>query len=154
MDVVQADALRLMIKKMIFSSWNSRSTLFGGPFLKLSCYPDVDIEDKKPRLEVDPRDCPRGTTCCLKNDLTGRPSDLLAVRRSIAGNPGVETSRRANILRQLEKHPNNSMTPSECRSLGDAYFVLFCPPGAVIATTNVKDIKPMAAALGLAIDTP
>jgi hypothetical protein len=46
------------------------------------------------------------------------------------------------------------MPPKDCRRFGDAYFVLFCPDDAVVLTTNVRDIKPMADALGVSVETP
>ena len=41
-----------------------------------------------------------------------------------------------------------------CRQLGDAYFVLFCPRDTTVATTNLRDIQPLAAALGIDVATP
>jgi hypothetical protein len=46
------------------------------------------------------------------------------------------------------------MGSKECRVFGDAYFVLFCPSNAVILTTNLRDIDPMAIALGLMARRP
>ena len=43
------------------------------------------------------------------------------------------------------------MTPGDCRSFGDPYFVLFCPKAATVVSTNLRDIKPMADAIGVRV---
>ena len=44
------------------------------------------------------------------------------------------------------------MTPADCQRFGDAYFVLFCPRATII-TTNTRDLKPIADALGVPFKT-
>ncbi|HEY1731608.1 MAG TPA: hypothetical protein VGG15_07655, partial [Terriglobales bacterium] len=41
-----------------------------------------------------------------------------------------------------------------CRDLGDAIFAFFCPAEAEIATTNLRDLKPLAQAMGKAARAP
>ena len=140
---------------MIVSSWKKRSTLFGGPFHILACYPDAPLETNTPLIKIDPRDCPSGTDCCLKNILTKRQKELAAVRQSLKSRTDkLEVARFGKVIKQLEKHPTSVMRPQDCRAFGDAYFVLLCPPKAVVLTTNVRDFQPMAAVLKVKIQVP
>jgi hypothetical protein len=150
-DAIHADALRYELKRVIIRSWNKRTKLFGGPYHILSCYPDAPITADVNRLEVEPVDCPRTDECCIKPALRKRGNDLSALRSAISGEKSRKEVRdRMAVLRQLEKHFTSLMGRKECRAFGDAYFVMFCPAGAVVLTTNERDIMPMASALGVA----
>ena len=46
------------------------------------------------------------------------------------------------------------LTEEQCRFVGDAVFAFFCPDDAAILTTNVKDHKPLAEAIGKDVDWP
>jgi hypothetical protein len=154
-DRLFADALRLELKRAISASWKSRNTLFGGPYDPLSCYPDAPLNEDGGRIDISPNDCPRGPECCLKGRLVSRHDDLAAIRVALRGSADrQEIVRRARVVRQIEKHPTSIMDRDDCRSFGDAYFVLFCPNDAVIITTNMRDIEPMADALGLTAERP
>lgn len=154
-DRLMADAFRLELKLVITRAWKNRARLFGGQAQKLSCYPDSPIRETKGLLDLTPRDCPKGTECCLKRELIARPKDLKAVRTALKSlTDRKEVAVRGKIIRQLEKHPASPMGKDECQGLGDAYFVMFCPNDGVIITTNVRDIEPMATALGVAFETP
>jgi hypothetical protein len=153
-DRLLADAMRLELKRAIVSSWTKRRTLFGGPQEVLPCYPDADLAEKGTRIDVDPRDCPRGTDCCLRERLTGKQKRLANAKDALPKEDRKETRERYRVLRQLEKHPHSLMTPEDCQRFGDAYFVLFCPDGAELLTTNVRDIQPMADALQVPFSTP
>jgi hypothetical protein len=155
MDNLLADALRLEIKRAIFASWRKRKTLFGGPHHRLKCYPDADLHEVKLRVEINPRDCPADTECCLKEELSTKKKELSHARAALRGSASrPEITNRLRVLRQIEKHPQSKMGPLECRRFGDAYFVIFCPADAVIITTNVRDIEPMATRLGINVKTP
>jgi hypothetical protein len=43
---------------------------------------------------------------------------------------------------------------SKCRSLGDAVFAFLAPVDSVILTTNIKDHRPLAQALGKSAVSP
>lgn len=146
-DQLHADALRLELKRVIVGSWSKRHTLFGGAQEPLPCYPDADLIEKGTRLEVDPRDCGRGSDCCLRSRLTHRRADVGAAKDALPNEERKETRERYRVLRQLEKHPHSLMSPQDCQRFGDAYFVLFCPEDAELLTTNIRDIEPMAKAL-------
>ena len=154
-DLLIADALRLKLKQLIFHSWSQRKSLFGGQTYILICYPDREIKESKPLLNIVPVDCPNGEECCLKAPLVARANDIAIVRTALASDDGrQETVRRRQFLRQMERRPDSRMGNRQCQQFGDAYFVLFCPPGAVIITTNERDIKPMADALGISVANP
>lgn len=154
-DRLHADALRLELRRKINSSWRARKTLFGGPYHILTCYPDAELKEDGRRINLNPRDCPKGLECCLKASLEGRGKDLAAVRSALkAISDRQEVVKRAKVIRQIEKHFTSIMSNDDCRSFGDAYFVLFCPEDAVVISTNLRDIEPMAAALGIEAMSP
>lgn len=155
-DELHADLMRLELKRVIFSAWGNRNSLYGGPIQLLACYPDADLTQQRFHIDIEPRDCPKGPECCLKAALTGKKSALSIARQAIrnSGSQRTESVRRTKVLRRIEKHPTSIMDRDDCRSFGDAYFALFCPSGATIITTNLRDIEPMASALGIATDKP
>jgi len=57
-------------------------------------------------------------------------------------------------LKKLAVHPNSRFDREDCRALGDAYFALFAPADADILTTNLKDHRPLAEALGKTAVSP
>jgi hypothetical protein len=154
LDQMHADALRLELKRAIVSSWSKRHTLFGGQQEALTCYPDAELMEKGARLEAKPRDCPKGTDCCLRSRLTNKRKEVGAAKAALPDDGRKETRERFLVLRQLEKHPHTLMSPTDCQRLGDAYFVLFCPEDAELITTNVRDFEGMAKALGVTFSTP
>jgi hypothetical protein len=154
-DRLYADAFRLELRHVITRAWKARTSLFGGPQQKLRCYPDAPIQMKAGLLDLAPRDCPHGLECCLKAALVARRNDLNDARQALKPyTDRKEIAVRGRILRQLAKHPTSLMTRDECRGLGDAYFIFFCPKDGVVITTNVRDIEPMAEALGVGFETP
>lgn len=155
LDEAMTKALRLELKRIITKAWSQRAVLYGGSFHKLSCYPDFDLKERDGLFDPKPRDCPAGTQCCLKNSLDALTVAIGIVRQSI-DNTGEkkELVERRKVLRSLEKHPTTPMGPKECQRFGDAYFVLFCPDGAWLLTTNVSDMQPMANALNIRIMKP
>ena len=141
--------------RTLVTPWKARDKLFGGATQKLSCYPDAPISEKNGLIDITPKDCPKGIECCLKAPLTSRPADLKVARNALKPHTDRrEVALRGKAIRQLEKHPTSLMGPSECRALGDAYFVLFCPAKGMIITTNIRDIEPMATALGVKFEAP
>jgi hypothetical protein len=59
-----------------------------------------------------------------------------------------ETRSRRKALKELEQVGPAKFDRGRCRALGDAYFAAMCPPGAVVATTNLVDHDPLCKALG------
>jgi hypothetical protein len=146
---------RLEMKRIIFNSWSIRNSFSGGMYHELSCYPDSELKENSNIIDQDPRDCPRGIKCCLLKDLIVRLKDVESVRNSIPSSSGKkELIDRRDLLRSLYVRPSSVIGPKECRKIGDAYFVIFCPQDFTIITTNIGDIKPMADALGIDIVKP
>ncbi len=153
-DVAYADALRGKLKLAIVQSWTQRRTLFGGQKQILSCYPDREIDPNKALLDLKPFECPKGQECCLNGDLGAKRSSIALARGALDGSTQrKEILDRRQLLKHLEKHPP-ALQAIECRILGDAYFVLFCPIDAKIVTVNVRDIEPMARALNIEVEVP
>jgi len=66
----------------------------------------------------------------------------------------IENIRRAKTLKQIYRTPNRPIVDQDCKSLGDAIFVLLCPDNAVILTTNTVDYVPLAQAVGKTVVSP
>jgi hypothetical protein len=155
--VIVTDAMQLELKRVIFQAWKKRRTLHGGWANKLDCYPDFELVEKTSLINLAPRDCPSNSDCCLRSRLIRDKAKLTAVWRSLSSSPASakqEWVNRKKVLRDIEKRPHSSIGPKECRRIGDAYFVLTCPPDATIITTNIVDIQPMADAIGIAYQRP
>lgn len=58
-----------------------------------------------------------------------------------------ETQQRRKALKELQSKGPNDFSKQRCRALGDAYFAAMCPPGSVIATSNMEDFVPLCTAL-------
>lgn len=58
-----------------------------------------------------------------------------------------ETTRRRAALKELLNQGPEGFEKMRCRALGDAYFAVMCPPGAVVASTNIVDFEPLCKAL-------
>jgi hypothetical protein len=154
---IVTDAMKLELKRVIMQSWGKRHSLFGGWIQTLDCYPDVDLSVEKGTIDPAPRDCPRDADCCLRARIAANKGKLADVWRSLSQspeNPKQEWSRRKKVLRDIDKRPSDPISAKDCQSIGDAYFVLFCPSNATIVTTNVDDIRPMAEAIGITVIRP
>jgi hypothetical protein len=154
---VVTDAMQLELKRVILQAWKKRNTLGGGYAQRLDCYTDAALAEKAGAIDPAPRDCPRAADCCLRNRMVSQKAKLTAVWRALGSSASItksEWARRKKILRDIEKRPHTVIGPDECRQIGDAYFVLFCPENATIITTNIEDIKPMADAVGICFERP
>lgn len=60
--------------------------------------------------------------------------------------PKPENDKRRAAIQKLQA--GRDLNDNECRNLGDAVFALLAPAGYVIVTTNVRDHRPLARALG------
>jgi hypothetical protein len=152
LDKVHADALKFELRRRILK-WNKRDKLFGAVTHRLACYPDAEITTENNLLDLSPRDCPLRSICSLQNGLTRKA--LLSARTGIPpSSTRSEQRKRRRLLRRLAIHPSTRMDTADCRTFGDAYFVLFCPKGATILSTNLQDIEPMARPLGINVMRP
>lgn len=103
LDQLHADAIRLELKRTIVTSWNKRHSLFGGPSEPLPCYPDKDLVQKGSRIEIDPRDCGKGSDCCLRARLDGRRKDLAAAKDALPDDQRKETRERYRVRTHTTK---------------------------------------------------
>lgn len=143
-----ADRFRLAYKTLIYRSWESRRSVTTATVMDLECYVESGPrEDAKGRIDIRPRDCKNDQECCLANRLRKNPDALIKLRDSIPPSGREEDSRRREVLRKLAVH-HGTLERKDCQALGDAYFALFAPDDSDILTTNLKDHKPLAAALG------
>jgi Fe-S-cluster-containing dehydrogenase component len=100
-------------------------------------------------------DCQPINECHLAVELRGNPSALKIMKTTVDAQPTKdENVKRSQVLHDLVRLPNQKLTPKQCRHLGDAIFAYFCPVDATILTTNIKDLGPLAAALGKKAETP
>lgn len=155
-DVVQADRYRLNEGRRIRRAWKNRRAFTSRVIEELSCFDEDSFKQTDDGLfNVDPPGCRRGAKCCLVKRFG---SELRGVKqlRSVLEKSDLnraENKRRNTALKQL-LNASDRFTQSNCRGLGDAYFALISPPGAVILTTNDRDHTPLAAALGKAVEKP
>jgi hypothetical protein len=59
-----------------------------------------------------------------------------------------EDKNRRKALKHLINTPKIPLDREQCRWLGDAVFAFFCPQDAEILTTNIRDHRPLAKAIG------
>lgn len=144
-----AERYRLALKTLIYLSWESRRDVTAETVMDLDCYVEKGPRDQtNGEIDIHPRECNPGSECCIAKRLRNRVEDLIKLRSAIPSSGRQEDSRRREALRILARHPNRRFERKDCLSLGDAVFALFAPKDADILTTNVKDLKPMAEALG------
>lgn len=148
-DSSMADRLRLALRTMIELSWRKRRKITTRTVDDLTCYKEArPIFTIDGQIDLKPQQCDAEIDCHIAKKLKVRP-DLLSVLRDAVPNSGRrEDANRRNVLRKLIVHPNQPLTRKECRALGDAIFAFCAPADAEILTTNLRDLTPLAAALG------
>jgi len=155
-DTIQAAEYRLAVKRNVFKAWKLRRRLTTRVTDLLTCYSEIDpYESTGGLIEIDPVKCQPKVECCLAPKLKAQPSFLRSLSYAVKSQPDSrENQRRSQALDTLILWPREPLTESSCRSLGDAIFVFFAPTKAVILTTNVRDHKPLASALGKEVQQP
>ncbi len=151
-DVVRCDRYRLSLRRIIMRAWKKRRQLTSVVVDELSCYREDDVVEERGLIELGEVDCCPKDECCLAADLRGHPESLKKMKAAIAAQPPKkENTKRVQVLRSLTR---GKLTPKQCRYLGDAVFAHFCPPDAVILTTNITDLRPLAESLGKKAEVP
>lgn len=154
-DATQCDVYRLVLKRRIFKAWRDRRNVTTSMVLPLSCYEETAPSEKRGLIDIRPRICPKDVDCCLRQELIERPDDLKKLRAAVGAQPEKpENQKRMQALRHLIRTPRRPIGDKECRNLGDAIFAFFAPSDAAILTTNERDHRPLAEALGKKVDTP
>ncbi len=157
-DEEMADRYRLAIAGLIIRSWRKRRKVTTKTIQDLECYAETEPTiGKNGFFEMSPKECSGDRPCCLWDELTkdANRNLLIALRDSIPEtSTRYEDRNRRKVLKQLINTPKIPLMRENCRWLGDAVFAFFCPNDAVILTTNVRDHRPLAKAIGKRAEAP
>lgn len=152
-DAVAADRYRFEARRRIATAWRKRRSL-ATMVVPLSCYTEQEpYEGPDGLLACNPTGCDGAEECCMAPILRAKNEHLVALRNVVLKQEAKpENSRRSHALKELIK--KRRLTDQMCRSLGDVIFAFFAPGDSVILTTNDRDHRPLAEALGKRVDTP
>jgi hypothetical protein len=155
-DNIDARRYRLAARRLILNAWKERRSVTSTVVEPLECFDEVAIAENGKHLKVSPAGCQKASTCSLGKKLAHRLPELQSLAAAVASlkSPRLEDKRRLTVLRDFIRKPKEGLSHQACRSIGDAYFAVFAPPGSVIVTTNLKDHAVLAEALGKAAQTP
>jgi hypothetical protein len=155
-DKEMADRYRLAIQSLIVRSWRKRRKVASQTIQELACYTEAEPKiDKDGLFDLKPHACDRDVECSLAGELKSAPDLLRRLRGAIPEKSSrQEDVRRRQVLKKLINTPKRPLDRDECRSLGDAIFAFFCPQSAVILTTNIRDLGPLARAIGKSVEKP
>jgi hypothetical protein len=156
LDSVLADSFKVALKVRIMQGWRRRRSVTTHVVEELSCYKESDLnENDGGVIVIEAKKCEYLRECSLAPRLRLIPSQI-ALLRDVVSMQGQkpENVRRLRVLRHFVRTPKRDMDEQMCRDLGDAYFALFGPKDAVILSTNVKDLEPLAASLKKTVQRP
>lgn len=153
LDAMLYDHARLSLKRRIAKAWRQRRRITTSVVCQLPCYvePSMSFEGAG-LIDLSPLSCDRGTACCIAVTYAHSP-DVHALERAIPANASRPEDRRRKAALKLVRL-GRPLGDKDCRDLGDAVFALQCPVDAVILTTNDRDHRPLASALGKMVSTP
>lgn len=143
-----AEDLRVHLKRVIFSSWDELPRLVTRVTHLLDCYEAVGPHELPDgvMIALGPTKC-KGSECSLAKRFHSYQKELDLLANAIRQQPiKAENTGRLGAIGKLQAL--EQLEDSECRALGDAVFALLAPEGFVILTTNIRDHKPLAEALG------
>jgi hypothetical protein len=152
--VALADSYRYALRRRIDVAWRDRRKLVSEVTDELSCFAEVahSFNERTKLIDDQRRKCDLEVECCLAPEFRARKGDLTKLIAAIEGLTRPEDNRRRKALHLLLNTPKRPFDDKACKSLGDAFFALRCPPACAILTTNAKDHVPLAAALGKQVD--
>lgn len=154
-DAVICDQYRYTLRSIIMRAWKQRRRLTSAIVQELHCYAEDDLVEERGIIEVGETKCCPKDECALAAELRQQPAVLERMKEAIDHQPTKhENVKRSQVLRDLVRLPKQKLTPKQCRDLGDAVFAFFCPADATILTTNEKDIRPLAEAVGKKVEVP
>lgn len=156
LDQELADRYRLALASLILRAWDQRRSVTTRTIQDLDCYTEARPKvDKHGLFDFTPRRCERERECSLAGALKAQPELLRRLRDAIPeASTREEDRRRRRVLKQLINTPKLPLDEEACRSLGDAVFAFFCPDDSVVLTTNMRDHKPLADAIGKRAEEP
>jgi hypothetical protein len=152
-----ADRYRLALASIIMRSWARRRHVATSTVGDLGCYTEVKprIDNRTGLMDIEPADCDADPECSLASLLRANPKALIKLRNAIPEtSERGEDKKRRKALKHLINTPKLPLDREMCRHLGDAVFAFFCPNDSVVLTTNLKDHKPLANALGKEAEKP
>ena len=140
-DAIRCERYRLSLRRIIMRAWKKRRQMTLSVVDELSCYPEGQVVEERGLIDLGEVDCCPKDECCLAAELRRHPETLRKMKAAIAAQPSKkdENIKRAQVLRSLIRS-KQKLTAKQCRHLGDAVFAYFCPPDAVILTTNTTDL--------------
>ncbi len=153
-DNVLCDETRLAIKFLIMSSWKKRRKIATEIICPLTCYREVAPYEKRKLIEIEPKRCSSERKCSLTELFRNRPQEVRKMRDAIADSTKPENIRRSKTLHQINRKHNFDLQDKECKSLGDAVFVLLAKTDTIVLTTNLSDHEPLAKAIGKVAISP
>jgi len=146
--------IRIALKTLILKAWVKR-TRIGSLTQSLACYSDIGPSVGRDGFIEIPEKLCNTMDCSLRQLLQSDRAALEKLRTiSDAQSPSAEAARRSKVLTHLLKKGNDRLSPSDCRNLGDAVFAFFAPNTSAILTTNIRDHRPLAAAVGKTAISP
>lgn len=149
------DLFRLSIRTSVESAWRRRRKVTSEVVIPLSCYIEEGPRISHSLIDCKPDRCRIDGECCLAAQLKAHPDDLHKLKDANDKQSVTrETQCRSQALRQLIRVPKRSLSEKMCRDLGDALFAFFAPDDAIILTTNLRDHRPLADALGKKVQKP
>lgn len=155
MDQVQLDEYRLATSTAVLKAWARRRQVTDQIVSNLNCYEETAPRWSKGLLDILPVSCSPNPECCLGQTLKAATDELRQLKEATNRQPpSTETARRSSALGDLIRKPKMAMSDRMCRNLGDAFIVFLAPRDAVILTTNVRHLKPLADALDKIVKTP
>jgi hypothetical protein len=154
-DQFDTDSYRLALKAKVFVSWEQRNRIAKRRVDDLACYVEASPSEVRKMIEIDPTTCKRGVTCTIAARMAKEPdivSKMLRANEALPTSP--EHSGRSSALKEAASGSLRDFGNKQCRRLGDAAFVFCCPTDAVLLTTNPRDHRPLADAIGKVVKTP
>jgi hypothetical protein len=150
LDRALADRYRYYLRRRITQAWQHRRSIATEVSMPLLCFVEGELEtDSGDSLHFERYSCPRNSDCSVLAELSKRADAVRRIWEVLANQQDkAENQKRYQALRHIVRTPKRSFTDSKCRDVGDAVFAIMAPHDAVILTTNIKDHRPLASALG------
>lgn len=152
---VMADRLRLALRQVIEDGWDDRHQIADETIGQLACYEEKAPFMERGRIQLRPRRCDPSGDCCLAALMKQESVTLEALIEGVHAAPDSRENRaRATVLKTMKRKPKQHINDKECRAIGDAAYAFHLPDEGVVLTTNTKDHKPLAQALGRGAVSP
>ncbi len=154
-DTVLRDRYRFALGSIIRLAWKNRRKLTTAVVDDIPCYPEDDIVEDRGVFEIGETKCQVADECALAKRLRADLPTLEKLLKTVEAQPSKpENKKRAQALKDIIRFPRGKISPAQCVQLGDAIFAFFCPLDAIILSTNIKDLRPLAECIGKKAQTP